>query len=914
MIRMIQCNSAAQAKNYFSAALSRADYYIEEQELSGKINGRLAERIGIKGDATKETFFALAENVNPVTGEKLTPRMKEERIAGYDINFHCPKSVSILHALSKDEHLLEAFQKSVRETMKDIEKDTKTRVRKNGVYEDRDSGELVWADFVHQTARPVDGSVPDPHLHAHCFVFNATWDEEEKRFKAARFRDIKRDMPFYQARFHKRLSDELIDLGYQVKKTGKSFEVKGVPKNVIEIFSKRTDEIGRVAKEKGITNPKDLDELGARTRSKKVKGLSMAELKQEWKRQIKELGEDGQSDSNEAVRFAPQKEKAPLTPKQCVDHALLHKFERASVVQDRRLLESAYRYGIGDKSVSLDDITGTFRNEESIITVKSSSQTLCTTRQVLSEEQRMVNLAREGQGKLKPLYLTAPDVNLKGQQKEAVSHVLTTPHRVSIIRGAAGSGKTTLMQEAVSWMEKSGKKVMVVAPTADASRGTLKSEGFEKADTVTKLLKDKELQKELDNQILWVDEAGLLGTEDMSKLLELSKKQNARLILGGDTRQHSSVIRGDALRILNTVGGIRAAEVNKIYRQRNEGYRSAVEDLSKGNIKDAFHKLDGINSIKGVDPLKPNDDLVNDYVAAVKQGKSALVVSPTHQQGDEVTEAIRKKMKSEGVIGKKEIKATRLSSLNKTEAEKGDWRNFEQGQVIQFNQNIAGIKRGSSWTVDNASEKGVFIKDEQGRTSQLPLERSKDYDMYSKGEIGLSKGDSVRITRNGFDEKKNRLNNGQLLEVDAVRKNGDITLKNKISKGTYKLKSDYGHLAHAHCVTSQASQGKTVDEVFISQPASTFPATDAKQFYVSVSRGRDKAHIYTDDKEQLLHYASDMGERQSAMELVSKKNKPEEKFYSHVRNETKAPTTEKPKSKEGKTYSPVKGKDYEPGV
>ncbi|WP_166444498.1 MobF family relaxase [Dyadobacter bucti] len=914
MIRMIQCNSAAHAKNYFSESLSKADYYINDQELNGRLQGKLAERLSITGPATKDVFHSLADNINPHTGERLTPRTKEERITGYDINFHCPKSVSILHALSKDDHLINAFQESVRETMQDIEADTKTRVRKNGQYDDRQTGELAWADFIHQTARPVEDNAPDPHLHAHCFVFNATWDDQEKQFKAARFRDIKRDMPYYEARFHKKLSDRLITLGYDIRRTDKSFEVKGVPQRVIDNFSKRTDEIGRVAKEKGITDAKELDNLGARTRSKKQKGLSMAELKAEWKRQIKELGPDQDDEGDQPVRFAPARQKAPLTPELCVEHALLHKFERASVVQDRRLLEAAYRHSFGDSSVSLDNITKCIEQDKRIIHVREKSKTMCTTRQVLSQEQQMVNLAREGKGKLKPLYIDATAIKLKGQQAEAVHHVLTTPNRVSIIRGAAGTGKTTLMQEAVSLIEKSGKKVTVVAPTAQASRNVLRQEGFENAETVAKLLTDEKMQAQLANQVLWVDEAGLLGTQDMASLLELTKKQNARLILGGDTRQHSSVIRGDALRILNTVGGIRSAEVSKIYRQKNEYFRSSVEDLSKGDIHSAFQKLDTIGSIRAIDPLKPNEALVDDYVEAIKAKKTALVVSPTHQQCDQVTEAIRQKLKKTGLIGKKEILATRLSNLNMTEAQKNDWRNFQKGQAVQFSQNTAGIKRGSIWTVDACSEEGVMIRNENGHTAPLPLGKSNCYDIFSKTQIGISKGDAIRITRNGFDQDKNRVNNGQILEVVSVHKKGDLVLRNAISKSTYRLKQDYGHISHAHCVTSHASQGKTVDEVFISQPASTFPATDAKQFYVSVSRARDRARIYTDDKEQLLEHASDLGERQSAMELVSSRNKTKEAAYHHIRQDISRAQPDRPAGKEPEKPSPERYSDYEPGI
>lgn len=659
MIRMIQSHSAAHAKAYFSDALSRSDYYIDDQERNGHIHGRLAERLNLSGPATKETFFALCENVNPATGEPITPRTKEDRTIGYDINFHCPKSVSILHALSKDDHLLKAFEESVQDTMRDIEQDSKTRVRKEGKYDDRDTGELIWADFVHQTARPVDGSVPDPHLHAHCFVFNATWDEQEQQIKAGQFRDIKRDMPYYQARFHKQLSDRLIKLGYQVRRTEKSFEVEGIPQRAIDLFSKRTDEIGRLAKEKGITDAKELGELGARTRSKKQKGLSMAELKTEWRRQIRELGPTEPGEGDRIIRFAPTKEKTALSPEQCVDHALLHGFERASVMQDRRLLADAYRHSLGNTAVSVDAITERFQQDDRIIHVKEKARTFCTTRQVLAEEKQMVDLARQGQGKLQPIYRQAPALKLDGQQAAAVQHVLTTPHRVSIIRGAAGTGKTKLMVEAVSHLEKAGKRVTVVAPTAQASRGVLREEGFDQAETVAKLLTDEKMQQQLTNQVLWVDEAGLLGTKDMTALLDLATRKNARLILGGDTRQHASVVRGDALRILNTVGGIKTAEVSKIYRQRNEQYRAAVQDLSKGDVADAFQKLDAIGSIQSIDPLKPHKALVDDYVEARQKGKSALVVSPTHQQGDEVTQAIRQKLKATGQIGKKEISTLR---------------------------------------------------------------------------------------------------------------------------------------------------------------------------------------------------------------------------------------------------------------
>ena len=871
MIRMIQSTSARHTKTYFTDGLTKSDYYLDGQELQGHYHGLLAKRMGLSSDVSKETFFTLCENINPMNGDPLTPRKKDNRTVGYDINFHCPKSVSVLHALAKDDHILKTFQDSVYTTMLDIEADSKTRVRMNGDMQDRNTGEFIWAEFVHQTSRPVDTHVPDPHLHSHCFVFNATWDGTEQQIKAGKFRDIKRDMPYYQARFHKRLSDNMITLGYNVRLTDSSFEIDGVPQDVIDMFSKRSNEIGQIAKDYQITNAKQLDGLGARTRSQKQKGLSMTDLKTAWKQQIHDLQTTTlESEGQHTVRFGPRKQASTLDPQHCVDHAILHCFERASVMAERRLLGTAYRHAIGNTGVSINDITTEFKADDSIIHIDHGDRMLCTTKDVLAEEKRMIELARHGQGKMLPLYQTVPALNLDGQQAAAVTHVLTTTNRVSIIRGAAGTGKTTLMREAVELIEQAGKSVTVVAPTAQASRGVLQQEGFAQADTVAKLLTDTKMQEGLTGQVLWVDEAGLLGTKDMAALLDLATRHNARLILGGDNRQHASVVRGDALRILNTVGGIETAEVSKIYRQKDVRYRDTVQDLSTGNVQAAFQKLDAMGALITVDPLHPNKPLVDDYIKALKKGKTALVISPTHKQGDEVTKAIRKKLKQAELLDKKEIMADRLSNVNLTEAERRDWRNYKVGHVIQFNQNMPGITRGSAWTVSNATHGKVQMKSDKGTIADLPLDKSNNFEVFKKTEIALAKGDKIQITKNGFDQTDKRLNNGMTLEVISVNKNGKINLRNKASKTNYQVDAKFGHLAHAHCLTSYSSQGKTVDNVFIAMPSGTFAATDAKQLYVSVSRGRDAAKIYTDDKEALLDHAAQLGDRQSALELVTR--------------------------------------------
>lgn len=868
MIRMIQSRSASQAKKYFNEALQKSDYYINDQELRGSFLGLLAERLNLKREVSKETFHFLCENIHPRNGNNLTPRKLKQRTVGYDINFHCPKSVSLLHVLSKDDHIINAFQRSVFETMKDIETDSKTRIRKNGGDENRLTGELLWAEFLHQTARPVKELSPDPHLHCHCFTFNMTWDKVEQQFKAAQFRFIKRDMPYYQAKFHKRLSDHLIKLGYRIRHTQNAFEIEGVPQNAIDIFSKRTNEIGRFAKENNITDEKELDALGGRTRSKKHKGLTMEQLKNDWRKQINKMITSSRDSNEVIIRHAVIDDNLKISSKECVDYSIQHCFERSSVVQDRRILEIAYRHGIGSSKMSVEDIGKVFSERESIIQVKDTDITFCTTHDVLEQEEAMINLACVGKGRFQPFYNICPSLTLIDEQAQAVQSILTTKDQVAIILGRAGTGKTTLMTEAVALIRKTGKEVFTVAPTSQAARGVLREEGFNNAETVARLLTDKDFQCKLKNEVLWVDEAGLLGVQDMAALLRLVVQNDTRLILSGDTGQHSSVARGDALRLISAICGLSTTQVSKIYRQKDKAYRNAVKAISIGDIESGFQNLDAMGSIIEIDKAKPLIKMVADYVAAILKGGSVLAVCPTHKQGEIVSNEIRKALKKLGKIGKEEINVSRFINLNFTSAEKSDSRTYSTGQVLQFNQNSLGVKRGSIWSVAKIYKGGLLLVNTENKTVNFSLHSNKAFDIFKEVPAVISKGDSLRITRNSFDVNKKKLNNGQELKFLGVNKKNQLRFQNEKSKNEYLVPKDFGHFNYAYCLTSHASQGKTVDEVLIFQPSETFPATDLKQFYVSVSRGRKAAKIYTDDKGKLFEQVSKPRNRLSSIELL----------------------------------------------
>ncbi|MCE0497397.1 MAG: AAA family ATPase [Methylacidiphilales bacterium] len=433
------------------------------------------------------------------------------------------------------------------------------------------------------------------------------------------------------------------------------------------------------------------------------------------------------------------------------------------------------------------------------------------------------------------------------------------------IRGPAGAGKTTMMREAVPAIEAGGHKVFTFAPSAESSRGTLREEGFSNAQTVAHLLKNETLHPQLRGQVLWIDEAGLLSVRQMRGIFQLAEKQDCRVILSGDTAQHTSVERGDALRLLEKYAGLKPAQLTEIRRQRTEQYRAVVRDLANGDVWRGFEKLDQSGSIKELSEDERYRQLAQDYADAVSRRKTAMVVSPTHAESEKVTTEIREELKQRGKLGTDDRKFTRLINQQWTEAQRGNPQSYRSGLVIQFHQNTPGITRGGRFTVSSAGQGGsVRIQDAHGRQHSLPLGQNARFQVYEAQTVALAPGDKVRITQNGFTfDGKHRLNNGAVYRVKDFTKTGDLKLTNG-----WVIGKNYGNLDHGYCQTSHVAQSKTVDRVFVAQSTASLAASSAEQFYVSVSRAKESVTVYTDDKARLAETIQSSGARVTAHELL----------------------------------------------
>lgn len=113
--------------------------------------------------------------------------------------------------------------------------------------------------------------------------------------------------------------------------------------------------------------------------------------------------------------------------------------------------------------------------------------------------------------------------------------------------------------------------------------------------------------------------------------------------------------------------------------------------------------------------------------------------------------------------------------------------------------------------MESATPHELALISAANQRKNMPLGNYLDFDVYREIDILISKGDVLRMTRNGIDVDKRRINNGQILSVMGFDKDGSLLLQNAISRAKYHLQKDFGHIDHAYCMTSHASQGKTVD-------------------------------------------------------------------------------------------------------
>ena len=875
MFSGIPQKNIAVAKEYFDEHLSHNDYYTQGEVQRGQWIGEGVWKLGLHEgqNVTREQFMALCDNLNPETGKLLTQRLKAEgeRRVFFDFTCSAPKSVSIMAVTLNDSRIIEAHQEAAKLAAKELEHFAGTRIRKNGADDDRNTGTVVGACFVHNSSRALD-----PQLHTHFVLFNCTWDKAEARWKALQTSEMFAASHYVTEVYRNDLRRRLHGMGYSTRKTANGFEIEGVAPKIITRFSKRAQErdamVAKLEQELGRKLTKnEVSHAVHKTRSRKLKGISSEDVR---KRQLDQIGLLEKMSLQRVRRDAngsPKPFEDYANMQVALSHASAHVFERNSVAPERELLHAALVKGCGQ--IDLADLKTELRRDSDFVRVGSDY----STRQILQTELALIQTMDSGKDAVPALnknYRAPPTLGV--DQQRAVELILHSPDQFTGLRGLAGTGKTKTLRALHHGMATAGYEAVFCAPTAAAAE-VLRKDGFESATTLQKLLMDSESQRVNHRTVIVLDEAGAVGLEDMKKVFDLARDRGARLVLSGDTGQHSAVPRGDALRILEQHSRYSFGQLSTIRRQLRTDYLEVVELAANQKPEAALQRLEQMGAVTEAPSIGHNASLYQSaadaYLQSVNKGKTALLVSPTWGEIEAVTEQVRNALKAQARLSVSEHSVTALDSLSWTEAQKRNVHQYEAGQKILFLRDGHGFAKNQTAEVVEAGTSALRVKKEDGSTVELNPARlaANSVDVCLARELKISRGDKLLLQAN---DRKSRLVNGQIVEVDKIE-NGQIHLADGRT-----LPPEYRRFCHGYAVTSHAAQGKTVDDVFLVASSKSFAAVNREQFYVSISRGREHCHVFTDDKELLQRRVGDSRSRAAALDLVKLREALAEKGFS----------------------------------
>ncbi|MFZ5495592.1 MAG: MobF family relaxase [Verrucomicrobiota bacterium] len=853
------CFAVKGAVEYFREHLSVGDYLTQEGQAQMTWFGGGAEQLGLNGPCDLAHFESLARGYHPLTGQKLMARDKGgKRRVCYFGQVSPPKDVSLLHLVGGDQRIGGWWQEAVVDTLREIEAVTATRVRRGGGNGDRLTGNMVASIVTHDASRALD-----PQLHTHVCIMNLTYDAAEQRWKGVQPFGYYRHQGFFREVCYNKLAARMLAAGYELETVrGIGFNVKGVPAELRQRFSKRRGMILRQADRVGASSQNALQSIAADSRAAKSHATA-ADLRAGW---LREAGAELHP-LREAVARATGMPvpRVAVTPAQAVASAEAHVFERRSVVTDRVLLREALVAGRGD--VTVDELRQAIAAREHAGGLIRAGEEIAS-RDNLEAEREFTGWANTQLDACGRMGDVPPGLRLEGDQAKAVAGVLGSASRIVILQGDAGTGKTACLKPIVAGIERAGGRVFGCAPSAGAA-DVLRQDLTSQADTLQQLLVNESLQQAARGRVLLVDEAGLMSARQMRDLCRLAARNDNRVLLVGDVKQHSSVEAGDALRCLQEFARVPVFHLTEIRRQQDPAYRQAVAMLAQRNAAGAFKAFDRLGAVREL----PDDDRLwqaaaGDYVRTVRSGKSCLAISPVWSEIHRFTDAVREQLKLAKLVAREERTVTTVQSLQWTAEERRRVQNYQPGDVLTFHRPSEGFQKGEAVVAVRREGGSLVVRAPAGRERLLDPRTTGGFDVGLARDIELAVGDRLLIRAN---LPASGLRNGDLVEVAEFGEDGGITCRDG-----RLLPASFRDFTHGYATTSHAAQGKTVDRGILLMASEGIDAGNLKQAYVSNSRFRESQMIYTSDKEGALEAMRRPADRKLALEMVGDQPPPEE--------------------------------------
>ena len=922
MMRVRAVKSAGSAKAYFGReAQVEKDigaYYAHDTAFGGgRWMGHGAEILGLKGAVGQHQFEQMLEGHLP-GGIEIARKPDGTHRPGNDLSFHAPKSVSEMALVGGDGRLITAHDRAVERTLAWIEKNhVFARLGKGGHIRERVDN-LTVAAFRHSTARPVNG-VTDPHLHTHLVAINAILRGDYKWCAA----NLGMDEDWVKAAgaiYRMELAIEVQRLGYEID-TGRDafFEIRGVAHEAIHEGSGRSNQIVDALAKDGKTRADapgaEKDALNMKFRKGKTHETA-AELLAGWKERFGEYDLTRIRDEALArVAAGPiptDHTNARAVATAAVQSAVRHLSERENAFTESALLTHAASLGaLGE--CSADDLKGALETE------LASGRLLpavprpnpkpgqegprYTTQQAISREEALMKRIARGKNIVAPIkesvadnLVTGKGQELNMQQVAVAKHILTSTDRYTQVQGGAGVGKTTSMDVVRAEAEAAGYKVVGLAQTHKAKNG-MADAGIKEVKTIALAIREFRGGAVPEKTLFIIDEASMASMKDVAELVRVIERSNNRAAVIGDLYQHQSVEAGSGFRIMQEVGG--KAELNEIVRQKNPELRECVHAFMTGNAKQGAALAQ-----KYMQPVTLPSEIIRecgDDKAAIREAQRAaiagqaasrfvhsltpeerrktLIITGTNAMRKMANESVRENLKSLGEIGKEDRALAHLEKKDFSREQIRHVHNYARGQVVQFQREYTRgvsepVERDRQYTIKDIDQKNKTVHLVDKSTGQeidwQPRTAGKVTVSAPQDELAVSTGDKVIFRANDRDMGVTNGDHGVVKTIDGdkveieLAKGGSVHMDPKVAT----------HIEHAYAGTSNSLQSATAD-LSIGAFESWLPPASGEQGYVTLSRARLDAEIFTDSPSDLAQKWGEWAGKENATEVVVKEKSDE---------------------------------------
>ncbi|MEP9350000.1 Ti-type conjugative transfer relaxase TraA [Xanthobacter sp. KR7-225] len=328
---------------------------------------------------------------------------------------------------------------------------------------------------------------------------------------------------------------------------------------------------------------------------------------------------------------------------------------------------------------------------------------------------------------------------LSGEQADALAHV-TDRRDLGIVVGYAGTGKSAMLGVAREAWEAAGYEVRGVALSGISAENLEGGSGIA-SRTIASMEHGWAQGRDMltSRDVLVIDEAGMVGTRQLERVLSHAAEAGAKVVLVGDPQQLQSIEAGAAFRSIHERHG--GAEISEVRRQREDWQRDATRDLATGRTGDAIHVYERHGMVHAAPTREQaRGELIDRWNRDRQANPDATRIILTHTNAEvrELNEAARDRMRGAGELGADVHVA----------AERGA-RTFAPGDRIMFLQNerSLGVKNGTLGTVEQVSAHSMIVRTDDGRDVAFDL---KDYNKIDHGyaaTIHKAQGMTVDRTR-----------------------------------------------------------------------------------------------------------------------------------------------------------------------